>query len=630
MAFTYGFYNSLNSDRVYNAEQISAIFDGLITDGVYDTIGQLFAVRPSSGMQITVGTGRAWFNHTWNNNDALLPLFIDQADMILTRYDTVVLEVDASLTNRKNSIKIIKGVAGTHPIKPILIDSDDIHQHALAHIRVDGGATEITEAMIQVVVGTSECPFVTGIIETASIDALFQKWNGEFYEWWENIKATLDDNVVTHLQNQIDALKTADGIKITDETAKLLEMENGSSVDEALAVIQKDFSPSVGDIKSTVASSIGKNWFLCNGDPIEKIKYKNSALIIDPNFNIFFKKECFSSYRSGICAADDETIVIYRSISSGVITIASIDRSTLTYKTETITLPDSNLISMGFIHYQKRLGLWVIGAGTSSGFSIYSSTKYNEGYTLLSSFSYTLSRYYKLSNGELVVIISYQSGTYCFFNSSGSFVNVQNQIGLSSNIEYYNGKYYGINGSESSNCQLYSFDSLETINTKTLVRTFNYSNSAERIFLRLFVSNDKLYIKNSSGSSITSFFSYNGSSFSSITFPLINNAKNFYKPVFFECLDSSNITKYYMIGQMTDSSNNPYMVLYDVSTGKMLSYQSVSFSVSNTWTVGDGTVFSVNNGEKDILNYNSCFYYFGPCLPIINIDYANIFVYLKG
>ena len=57
------------------------------------------------------------------------------------------------------------------------------------------------------VVGTSECPFVTGIIDTAQIDALFQQWNGEFNEWFDNLKAQLSDNVVANLQGQIDDLE---------------------------------------------------------------------------------------------------------------------------------------------------------------------------------------------------------------------------------------------------------------------------------------------------------------------------------------------------------------------------------------------------------------------------------------
>lgn len=46
MAFTYGFFNSLNGDRKYTAEQLSSIFDGLITDGVFDSIG---AQYPAAG-----------------------------------------------------------------------------------------------------------------------------------------------------------------------------------------------------------------------------------------------------------------------------------------------------------------------------------------------------------------------------------------------------------------------------------------------------------------------------------------------------------------------------------------------------------------------------------------------------
>ena len=39
MALTYGFYNSLNGDRKYNAMDISRLFDGLIKDGVFMSIG---------------------------------------------------------------------------------------------------------------------------------------------------------------------------------------------------------------------------------------------------------------------------------------------------------------------------------------------------------------------------------------------------------------------------------------------------------------------------------------------------------------------------------------------------------------------------------------------------------------
>lgn len=204
MAFTCGFFNSQNGDRKYNAEQMASIFDGLIKDGVYDTVGDIFAVTPGTGMQVLVGSGRAWFDHTWNNNDAQYPLAITAADVSLPRYDAVILETNHSDTVRTNRLRVLTGTPASNPVKPTMTSTANIKQHPLAYIKVTAGAKAITQSMIQVVVGTSECPFVTGIIETAQIDALFQQWNGEFNEWFENLKAQLSDNVVANLQAQID------------------------------------------------------------------------------------------------------------------------------------------------------------------------------------------------------------------------------------------------------------------------------------------------------------------------------------------------------------------------------------------------------------------------------------------
>ena len=109
MSVTYGFYNSINGDRKYNALEMSSIFDGIIVDGVYMSIGDALNVKSSGGMGITVGTGRAWFNHTWTLNDSVMPLTIESSDVLLNRIDAVVLEVNNDSDVRKNTIKIVKG-----------------------------------------------------------------------------------------------------------------------------------------------------------------------------------------------------------------------------------------------------------------------------------------------------------------------------------------------------------------------------------------------------------------------------------------------------------------------------------------------------------------------------------------
>lgn len=161
MSLTYGFYDSLNGDRRYNALQMSRMFDGIINDGIFRFIGAAFEPLVIGGMNISIGTGRAWFNNTWTYNDALFPLEVEASDIILNRIDTVVIDVDSRSAHRKNNIIIVKGTPATTPVPAVLLDEDDHHQHALCYILVNKNATEIIQANITNLVGNPEhCPFV--------------------------------------------------------------------------------------------------------------------------------------------------------------------------------------------------------------------------------------------------------------------------------------------------------------------------------------------------------------------------------------------------------------------------------------------------------------------------------------
>ena len=148
MSVTYGFYNSKNKDRRYDAIQMSSIFDGIIRDGILQHVGTAMMVKESTGMMVNVGIGRAWFNHTWTLNDALLPLTVPQSEVILNRIDAVILEVDSRESVRANTIKIVKGTPATNPVKPSMIKTNDRWQYPLAYIRVNSGVTSIRQANI--------------------------------------------------------------------------------------------------------------------------------------------------------------------------------------------------------------------------------------------------------------------------------------------------------------------------------------------------------------------------------------------------------------------------------------------------------------------------------------------------
>lgn len=206
MALEFGFYDSINGDRRYNAIQMSEIFEGLINDGVYASVGETFATYATAGMTVAVGSGRAWFKNTWNRNRGRLPLEVSQADPAFDRIDSVVLQVNSEDMVRHNDIILVKGNVALSPEPPILQATGKVYFLRLANIRVKAGATNITAADITITVGSSECPFVTSILQQTNIDVLFAKWDKEFRDWWDTIRLILNENVATNLQNQIDAL----------------------------------------------------------------------------------------------------------------------------------------------------------------------------------------------------------------------------------------------------------------------------------------------------------------------------------------------------------------------------------------------------------------------------------------
>lgn len=203
MTVTYGFYDSLTGDRVYNALQFSSLLDSIINDGVFMSIGTCFAITPGTGLEVHSGIGRAWFEHTWTYNDAVIDLTITTPHAVLDRIDTVVIETNSDPTVRANSIKVIAGTPASSPVRPTLTHTSYIHQHPIADILVPANATSIIQANITNRVGTADCPFVTGILESTDIDFLFAQWNDDFTTWFTFLQDELDENQAANLQAQI-------------------------------------------------------------------------------------------------------------------------------------------------------------------------------------------------------------------------------------------------------------------------------------------------------------------------------------------------------------------------------------------------------------------------------------------
>lgn len=203
MSITYGFFNSVNGDRTYDADDISKYFLKLISNGVFATPATAMQVTTSSGMTVSVSSGWGFIDCRWINNDTSYLLTLDEADVVLNRIDRIVLRLDYG--NRMMGIYIRKGIPASAPVAPTLQRVEgQIWELSLAQINVSGGATAITQADItDERANTNVCGWVTGLIEQIDTTNLFAQYDSAFNSWFSQIKQTLSTTTLVRQYNSL-------------------------------------------------------------------------------------------------------------------------------------------------------------------------------------------------------------------------------------------------------------------------------------------------------------------------------------------------------------------------------------------------------------------------------------------
>ena len=188
MAITYGFFNALQQsdgtyDRVYNSDQISNMFEGLISDGVYESVGNALIVKATSGLTVQVGTGRMIISGKWLKNDATVDITLASAHLTLNRWSAIVCRLDA--TNRVMTIVEKAGSPAT-----TMTNSSTIKEKCLAYVYVKAGATSVLQSDItDTRPNTSICGWVTGLITQVDTSQLFLQWQTAYENMFAQMRA---------------------------------------------------------------------------------------------------------------------------------------------------------------------------------------------------------------------------------------------------------------------------------------------------------------------------------------------------------------------------------------------------------------------------------------------------------
>ena len=137
------FFNAVDNDRLYDADDINAIIAAIATTGIN---GDGFAVTPLSGLTVSLAPGEAVIEGHIYTLDEAKTLTCDASNITYPRIDAVVIRLDNDA--RTITSQIVKGTPAASPVAPSPVRTGTIYDLVVAHIYIPAGAASITAGNI--------------------------------------------------------------------------------------------------------------------------------------------------------------------------------------------------------------------------------------------------------------------------------------------------------------------------------------------------------------------------------------------------------------------------------------------------------------------------------------------------
>lgn len=329
-----GFFDAINQDRTYSAEDMNRPYRKIISSGVFatqqgETSDELQVFSANDGMNIIVSAGNAFIGDKWFENPSDLIITVSQNSEVLSRIDSIIAQVDKTQSGRVGSIVYRKGVASSNPVHPNINTEENIFELRLADILISPSCLRVTQDLITDCRGSNECPWITSLIKQVDTSTLYAQWQAaykkyyedqeaehdaffkesrnsvnqfcteeeqKFTEWFNSIKSQLDEDSAGNLYNLISendatlrehvASKVtkeggAHGFRITSKCMIQAQDENGNWFDVANGALSNNelFKPYT---VNTIRAVAGKNKVIISwSDPADKVVTdKNNGEVI--------------------------------------------------------------------------------------------------------------------------------------------------------------------------------------------------------------------------------------------------------------------------------------------------------------------------------------------------------------
>lgn len=151
MSIGYGFFNAVDNDRVYNADDFNNYFKGVLSDdGVYKSAGDGMEVVPGTGLSVNISPGRLRIQNHFVYVTSAENVPLATASVSQHRYDAIAIRLDK--VNRLAEVHVLQGTpvpSQTTPTKPSPTRTGNIWDMILAYVYVGSNVSSISASAIE-------------------------------------------------------------------------------------------------------------------------------------------------------------------------------------------------------------------------------------------------------------------------------------------------------------------------------------------------------------------------------------------------------------------------------------------------------------------------------------------------
>lgn len=184
-----GFFDSVNKDRLYSADQMNKPYNRVITEGVFATpkgtpSTDFQVLSANNAMNIVVKKGDGLLGNKWIENPSDQAITISTNTSIVPRRDSVIIQVDKTQGGRICNIVYREGTPNSNPMPPDLSTNSNVVELRVANIYVAPSANYIGQDAITDLRGSTECPWITSLIKQVDTSTLFAQWQAAFQNYY--------------------------------------------------------------------------------------------------------------------------------------------------------------------------------------------------------------------------------------------------------------------------------------------------------------------------------------------------------------------------------------------------------------------------------------------------------------